>query len=905
MRYVEYDDALKILCALDGGAAGGGLVIVSGSLASGKTSLLHEFSQHSAEAGMVSLTAVGSAAESTLQFAVIEQMFRGMGTPDEERLLALLARASAVVEDSEHVLGSTKVSDPEVLATAREMGKVLSAMARERIVSIAVDDIHFVDRMSMWLLLYLWRRLRSASVRMVVSEWVWPRPTLAEFQVELSRFPHRRLRLGPMSEDSITRFAKGRVPADEAADVAAAVHRLSSGNPLLVNALVREYEQARRGGAIAGTGAELTASDAQLGEDVVACLRRWGPQVLDVARGLAVLGERATPAGVSRLIGRRAGVVEQIMEILATAGFADETGLRQPAARKAVLAGLPARRQAGLHAEAARVLYAANAPAPAVAGHLVAAGPVPGAWVVPVLREAAERALRNDDDEFAVCCLELAAGSVDGDAEPATRAALVAGIARAAWRSHPSLAAPHRGALHAAALAGDLSAHDRVSALRHALWFGDEPAAEEVLATFDRAGRDADAQLAVRARLMYRWVYGAPRNEPEATRQAGTIGTVWTHGVTEATVAHAERVLHSGVLADTTVETLGTALLVLALGAGYGKVTAAAEQLLAEAGRRTARVWQAVLTEVTARIALLRGEIPEAARLASEALEVLPAEEWGVCVGWPLGTLTLALTTLGQHERAGEVVRVPAPDAMSGTLPGIWYQRAVGHHRLATGRILAAVSDFRDCGELIAQRRIDVPELFPWRGDLAEATLQLGRRAEARSLAADQLGMLGQPVTGARGGSLLLLAACSEPAKRVGLLRQAVEAAEAAGDGFHLVRALTELSKAHQEAGESERARAVAKRAAEEAAYQGHAVPEPARPPRRPEVAGDPLAVLSGAELRVARLAGRGHSNIEIGGKLFLTVSTVEQHLTRVYRKLGVASRRELATLVGPAHLAE
>ena len=45
---------------------------------------------------------------------------------------------------------------------------------------------------------------------------------------------------------------------------------------------------------------------------------------------------------------------------------------------------------------------------------------------------------------------------------------------------------------------------------------------------------------------------------------------------------------------------------------------------------------------------------------------------------------------------------------------------------------------------------------------------------------------------------------------------------------------------------------------------------------------------------RVASLAALGNSSREISDQLCITVSTVEQHLTRVYRKLGVTSRADL-----------
>lgn len=59
-----------------------------------------------------------------------------------------------------------------------------------------------------------------------------------------------------------------------------------------------------------------------------------------------------------------------------------------------------------------------------------------------------------------------------------------------------------------------------------------------------------------------------------------------------------------------------------------------------------------------------------------------------------------------------------------------------------------------------------------------------------------------------------------------------------------------------------------------------------------------PPTALSRAELRVAELAARGRTNRQIAHELFITVSTVEQHLTSSYRKLRVKRRADL-----PVHL--
>ena len=54
-------------------------------------------------------------------------------------------------------------------------------------------------------------------------------------------------------------------------------------------------------------------------------------------------------------------------------------------------------------------------------------------------------------------------------------------------------------------------------------------------------------------------------------------------------------------------------------------------------------------------------------------------------------------------------------------------------------------------------------------------------------------------------------------------------------------------------------------------------------------------ATLTEAELRVALLAADGLTDREICGQLYLSPKTVEFHLGRVYRKLNVRGRTELA----------
>jgi DNA-binding CsgD family transcriptional regulator len=66
--------------------------------------------------------------------------------------------------------------------------------------------------------------------------------------------------------------------------------------------------------------------------------------------------------------------------------------------------------------------------------------------------------------------------------------------------------------------------------------------------------------------------------------------------------------------------------------------------------------------------------------------------------------------------------------------------------------------------------------------------------------------------------------------------------------------------------------------------------------PRRSRLSGPES--LTPSELKVARLAAEGHSNRGVAQELFVTVKTVEVHLSSVYRKLGVSRRDQLAALL-------
>jgi DNA-binding NarL/FixJ family response regulator len=79
---------------------------------------------------------------------------------------------------------------------------------------------------------------------------------------------------------------------------------------------------------------------------------------------------------------------------------------------------------------------------------------------------------------------------------------------------------------------------------------------------------------------------------------------------------------------------------------------------------------------------------------------------------------------------------------------------------------------------------------------------------------------------------------------------------------------------------------------------RGRGVGGPDAPPRPGRTAVDTRGELTPQEAQIARMAGDGHSNQEIG-LLFLSNRTVQWHLDSAFAKLGITSRNELAHALG------
>jgi DNA-binding CsgD family transcriptional regulator len=324
------------------------------------------------------------------------------------------------------------------------------------------------------------------------------------------------------------------------------------------------------------------------------------------------------------------------------------------------------------------------------------------------------------------------------------------------------------------------------------------------------------------------------------------------------------------------------------------------DPLLEEAENGRAPVVHAVLAATRAMISLRQGEPAAAERHARFALSRISPVSWGVGIGVPISVMVQAATAMGRYEDAAAHLSIAVPEAMFRTPCGLHYRRAYGRYHLATGSPHAALNDFQACGELMGRWGFDVPGLIPWRTEAAQALIELGDSGRAARLLDEQLA-LARPGTRTRAAALRVKAMIAQLGDRATLLREAVDVLRECGDGHELVLALTDLSHVQETEGDHEEATASA-RAARRLARRSGMRPLIAEgsDDTSPTPAASGLASdLTEAELKVATLAAQGNTNQQIADKLFVTVSTVEQHLTRVYRKLRVDRRSELRQRLG------
>jgi DNA-binding CsgD family transcriptional regulator len=267
-----------------------------------------------------------------------------------------------------------------------------------------------------------------------------------------------------------------------------------------------------------------------------------------------------------------------------------------------------------------------------------------------------------------------------------------------------------------------------------------------------------------------------------------------------------------------------------------------------------------------------------------------------------LVTSLLLAAWRGQESRVSELIAAMIEDAPSeGRRPASAladYARAVLYNGL--GR-------YQD--GLAAAERACVHEdlgLFAWALiELVEA----GARADARDIASEALGHIEERTCasgtewalGIRARSAALL---SEGAEAESLYEQAIELLGRSRAAVHLARAQLVYgewlrrenrrvdARGQLRAAHDTFSRIAAEAFAERALHELLATAETAR--KRTDEARD---YLTPQEAQIARLAQDGLSNPEIGAQLFISPRTVQYHLRKVFQKLNITSRSQLARI--------
>ena len=887
------------------------VALVVGDPGMGKTSLVRHALACSGALGVV---AEGDPAESDLEYGVLEQ----------------LVRRSPLDGSAAGDVVPLPGTDPLVAGAA--LLRIVDGLALDRPLVVVVDDVHWADRASLDAITFAARRVQGDQVVLCLT----CRPEgLDRVPAGLARLvvpAQRRIDLGPLDTAAVAELAArstgGPVPA-------AAVERLrahTGGNPLHIGALLRELGP----GELVG-GARLPAprsySTLVLGQ-LAACR----PAAQRLVEALAVLDRRpavTTTMAVAGLDPAGDDGVAALDEALET-GFVElveRPGERSlvfthPLVAAAVSGDMSPSRRAELH-------RAAGAVVPGVAG------------------------MRHRLDGCAGHDARLAADARAGAQAEAGRGAYAS--AARLWadvaRVDPDPGGRDQARLQAVdhhLLAGDLAAAARVRPLvddaadgplrsfvlgRLAYVLGPRREAEGHL---DRAWHQVDVagDRALAGRI------AALRATTAVDRGDGAAGLVWARrALSLARVAAAD--CHHGHMLAMSCALEGH------VAAGIAELTAALEPpppgpaAVADLrlGRGVLRMWAhdlpgaaadlvaclgssgtggTFVARETARYFLAElhwraGRWDDAVVTAETAAAIVDETDQVWLAAFPHAVAVYVLAARGEVERAAAHLAAAraAGEAAGGGASRLWAAVAavrMAESRFDHGAVVATGDRLDGAGDRATRRvrRLD-EAIAPWRAGYAEALAAVGRLDDARLVTAwldDQAATRAGPLVvadAARAGIAVALVAGDVAAATT--RASEVDPVDEDAGPFTLGRLGLVAGRAWLAAGERERAVAsltAARRrftglgarpwitAAERELAAGGAHSEVARAPTG--------ADLTPQEQAVAHVVARGATNREAAAELFLSVKTVEHHLSRAYAKLGVRSRSELAsTLRSPS----
>jgi DNA-binding CsgD family transcriptional regulator len=298
---------------------------------------------------------------------------------------------------------------------------------------------------------------------------------------------------------------------------------------------------------------------------------------------------------------------------------------------------------------------------------------------------------------------------------------------------------------------------------------------------------------------------------------------------------------------------------------------------------------------------LRHGELLDAEADLRDGLELIrPAGTRSSLFHWYAGTLAELLLERGETAEAAELVAsVELEHQRHDNMQLYFIIAARGRVRLVQHDPEGALADFRSMAAISDTN----PGWVAWRSLAGLALRELGEVDAARELVTEELERTrdwGSPVP--IGVALRALGLVEGGSRGIELLEEAVTTLEPTPARLELARALVELGATLRRANRRSEARERLRDGLElshlcgSSLLEARARDELAATGARPRKALQTgVETLTASERRVAQMAAQELTNKEIAQTLFVTVKTVELHLSSVYRKLRIGSRRELA----------
>jgi DNA-binding CsgD family transcriptional regulator len=923
-RHAEVDVLRRSMSAAGDGR--GAVAVVLGQPGVGKTRLLEAARRLAGEAGVRALAARAAELESAFPFGVVRQLLEpavtALDDEERERAFAGAARLARPLFDHSGLRAEEANGDAGGFAVLHGLYWLVANLSDRGPLALLVDDAQWADARSLRFIDYLARRVAGQPVAVVVAARSGEPGELEDRLLALERSAGAVIvHPPPLSARAVRRLVRERLLTEPDETFSDACLRATAGNPLFLAELLRALEMRGVPPTAEAASVVTTVGPSALARLTLARLDGIGHDAAALAKAVAVLGDGTEPAMAAAMAAIDEQRVTAVMDSLVAAEILvpeRRLGFVHPIVRAAIYERMPPGERAVAHARAAQQLARAGAPAERTAAHLLLAGPAGDPGRVATLAEAARIALVRGAPESAARYLRRALE----EPPPATelhRLLLELGRIEHELRDHAG------AEQHLATALASPNVHVRGEAARwlaRTLTSSGRPndAVARFRATVEELAQEApELALGLESELLLT-AFLAPRPHDETRRvlerfERRAAGSPYfaavgrfhrallrlLEGATAAEVGdRIEAALAPGAI-DPLDPSFGWAMRCLLHSEREELGLALVEPALARA-RELGRLAQLpLLNAQRAQFLHARGAVADA--LAEAEIGLNAADGSHPALPLLQAVRIDALRERGELDEADAGLRrAGLADVVGNGSPFGWLLASRCRLRLAQGRPQEARSDFLE-GVLLHERLGASGIVHPdWRAYGALALARLGERREAQAIADHQLA-LARAFGAPRGLGTALIAAATVAGGEVGLARlQEAEAvledsparlvrAQALAEQGALLRSLARRAESHEalrraitladECG----ATALAQRARAELKAGG------GRPPR---LESEGLAALTPAERRVAALAARELPNREIAQQLFVTEKTVEVHLSRTYRKLGIRSRWQL-----------